>query len=596
VKVGRNEPCPCGSGRKFKHCHGSPSVQPNRDTDRSVIARGKRRDVTDQDQDPLWIFLSTDDIGREFASLFDNRRLAEAESRVLSAYDDLLARTLTKPDVGTVDSEIGELRLNQIRQQIETDLFRRAQRYSPMEWLWYLRLLPTHYWAGTLPTTFLYDSALAETVTAGSQKPGQIPKSENFSFPLDKGVADYISEFCAGVRYLSQIHTNLRWAGKGARFDFSSAAYGRALPSQAVREAVELYDTRASSPGESFLSRTGSVVVENDSQVQELEIIGVHRQPTVYGQMEPQVPFGLAFFSLETLGQFNQVLHAAGIRWWSEETALLAAFLRAVYPLITASLKRVIRVGWLVTRINEIDSAPMTYFEDAVRFASRLFPGVAFPQTFNDLFQSVAAIEGSVWPFRCGPAIRITEDLLCLDLFSATMMLRECAVFKASGDAEGNFRGHHFEQAVQRIIDQTPWKPPPSLQSLVGFKLRDQNKDFSDLDAVGLKGSELLLVSCKSRISSDAYEQGDRKAIFGIAELIEKAIEKWREVVRFVQRKPDCLKAYDLSGLNIIGVVCVPFVPYLAIGDCTKFEAPGLRAVVSIGELQSWLTGTQKEI
>jgi len=22
IKVGRNEPCPCGSGKKFKHCHG----------------------------------------------------------------------------------------------------------------------------------------------------------------------------------------------------------------------------------------------------------------------------------------------------------------------------------------------------------------------------------------------------------------------------------------------------------------------------------------------------------------------------------------------------------------------------------------------
>ena len=22
-KVGRNAPCPCGSGRKFKHCHGA---------------------------------------------------------------------------------------------------------------------------------------------------------------------------------------------------------------------------------------------------------------------------------------------------------------------------------------------------------------------------------------------------------------------------------------------------------------------------------------------------------------------------------------------------------------------------------------------
>ena len=21
-KVGRNDPCPCGSGRKYKHCHG----------------------------------------------------------------------------------------------------------------------------------------------------------------------------------------------------------------------------------------------------------------------------------------------------------------------------------------------------------------------------------------------------------------------------------------------------------------------------------------------------------------------------------------------------------------------------------------------
>ncbi|MEW6048602.1 MAG: SEC-C metal-binding domain-containing protein, partial [Bacillota bacterium] len=22
VKVGRNDPCPCGSGKKYKHCHG----------------------------------------------------------------------------------------------------------------------------------------------------------------------------------------------------------------------------------------------------------------------------------------------------------------------------------------------------------------------------------------------------------------------------------------------------------------------------------------------------------------------------------------------------------------------------------------------
>jgi preprotein translocase subunit SecA len=24
-KIGRNDPCPCGSGKKYKHCHGKLS-------------------------------------------------------------------------------------------------------------------------------------------------------------------------------------------------------------------------------------------------------------------------------------------------------------------------------------------------------------------------------------------------------------------------------------------------------------------------------------------------------------------------------------------------------------------------------------------
>ena len=27
-KVGRNEPCPCGSGKKYKNCHGRPGAEP----------------------------------------------------------------------------------------------------------------------------------------------------------------------------------------------------------------------------------------------------------------------------------------------------------------------------------------------------------------------------------------------------------------------------------------------------------------------------------------------------------------------------------------------------------------------------------------
>ena len=27
-KIGRNDPCPCGSGKKYKHCHGRPGADP----------------------------------------------------------------------------------------------------------------------------------------------------------------------------------------------------------------------------------------------------------------------------------------------------------------------------------------------------------------------------------------------------------------------------------------------------------------------------------------------------------------------------------------------------------------------------------------
>ncbi|WP_366946159.1 SEC-C metal-binding domain-containing protein [Thermoflexus sp.] len=26
--IGRNDPCPCGSGKKYKHCHGRPGAPP----------------------------------------------------------------------------------------------------------------------------------------------------------------------------------------------------------------------------------------------------------------------------------------------------------------------------------------------------------------------------------------------------------------------------------------------------------------------------------------------------------------------------------------------------------------------------------------
>lgn len=48
AKIGRNDPCPCGNGKKYKRCHGSPEAQQrianimNNAETRAVTARVQR--------------------------------------------------------------------------------------------------------------------------------------------------------------------------------------------------------------------------------------------------------------------------------------------------------------------------------------------------------------------------------------------------------------------------------------------------------------------------------------------------------------------------------------------------------------------------
>src|SRR5690348_664960 len=56
-KIGRNEPCPCGSGIKFKRCHGNvippPSPERLQETAADLLARAQAREKQRQDQQGL---------------------------------------------------------------------------------------------------------------------------------------------------------------------------------------------------------------------------------------------------------------------------------------------------------------------------------------------------------------------------------------------------------------------------------------------------------------------------------------------------------------------------------------------------------------
>jgi hypothetical protein len=168
-------------------------------------------------------------------------------------------------------------------------------------------------------------------------------------------------------------------------------------------------------------------------------------------------------------------------------------------------------------------------------------------------------------------------------------MLQEHAEFNTQGGAEGNLRGRDFERAVQAIIDLSSWAPPQDLRQNVGQAIRIARKDVTDLDAIGLKGKKLMLVSCKSRIYSGKFDQGDPQTIRATASVAKNALRTWLEVESILQANPKCLRGFDFSKFEILPVVCLPHVPYLPIGPETEFIAPNLRAVVSISELRSWL-------
>jgi hypothetical protein len=131
---------------------------------------------------------------------------------------------------------------------------------------------------------------------------------------------------------------------------------------------------------------------------------------------------------------------------------------------------------------------------------------------FKDLFLLAKA--------QAGPEHR---EVLGLLFFSA-------AEFNTQGGAEGNLRGRDFERAVQAIIDLSSWAPPQDLRQKVCQTIRIARKDVTDLDAIVLKDEKLLLVSCKSRIYSGKFDQGDPQAIGATASVAKNALRTWLEV------------------------------------------------------------------
>jgi hypothetical protein len=85
--------------------------------------------------------------------------------------------------------------------------------------------------------------------------------------------------------------------------------------------------------------------------------------------------------------------------------------------------------------------------------------------------------------------------------------------------------------------------------------------------------------------------QPQEDAIKKIKGDVEKAIDKLHRLQRFAETTPQFLPGIDISRFKkLVYVIRLPYVPYVPIGVATKFAAPGLRTVVSLSELERWLS------
>src|SRR5262245_805100 len=546
----------------------------------------------------------------KIAGLFNEQDWRKSERRYFSYFRDRIVSGVALPPAdpdGFWTGRALQPYLGAVRELLEQELVVLAARYSSAQWLWYLRHIPEFIWHGRLLTTGPYDAMLAEIISASSTAHSEFHTDGGvLQYPLGQSDVEHIFQFCTGVRYLSHIHSYIRWSGKSFRFSHDTTLMVRPEPTRDESEAVELYDQRVASAGEWFISRIGSVVPEQRPTSCKAGIFTTLRLPkseqrvTYIGALLqcPQKTSVLAKFAcdlacLDGLSAFNEIPTRHGVSWWPDEAGSLVILLRLCISFINHNdfdLLRSTTYGFLLTNEENFVAIPKHSWEDAINIARTVFPGISLPADGPDLLAALEKMGTCYWPPQAGAPIRREGDHLFIDVAAATKQLHQILEFQSVGGGFGaNLRAGHFEMAVQAIIDASPWAPPPELRTSVGRTVRFRGQAKTDLDAIGFKDGILLLVQCKSRVYSGAYDAGDHQAIRQGIQLIQAAVSDCSSFREFVKKHPQFDNFEFSQFFEIIYVVCTPHIIYIPLGAETSLVAPGLRAAVSVIELRDWL-------
>lgn len=504
---------------------------------------------------------------------------------------------------------------------LESEAARSAGRgWGRYRTLWYLRRLPYEMFAfgSDLASTAPYDLRLTEVLMTRGSDPDAVPRrlDPKGSFPVDDSVSRRLAREMGFAKAVSEYQRHYRRCAKGAvlRFDGPGRLPRFSMPDE-LSSAIRLYDERRAQDEGGAARALGGLGTSALEDVRSMGDGGVEKKLVlvsdfagapvpleIEGEHEGQpvkmlIPaYRMATVSdLETLAELMSDPRVGDPGLWHEDIALLVALLNLeplIFDFTPGNRYNLFKQGYVLLSREDIERM-WDEFGGTIRSQMAGYLGDiarSLPESGREFLARLLGLEGGSWPLVPGPvAFRANERRFGLDMANATRRLIARLEYPATSGAVANVRAGAFERATQDVIDETPWRPPDSIAGHRGRHLRLGGREIGEVDAIAQHEGVCILVSCKSRVYTAAYDVGRHNVVRNTVDHISGAVGEWEAFVEKLRRNP-VGDNYDLSTLeDIRGVVITPTVFYVPMEVAEKETTAGLRYYSSLGELESWL-------
>lgn len=463
---------------------------------------------------------------------------------------------------------------------------------STYEWIWLLRRLPLETIPHRIDSTPPYVVRVAQTLASRSRMlcVGTNRKNGSIYFTVDKGKISRLRQLVAAAICIQRVHAMVRLVGKGAQLTQSSGSVNCIFADPSIQPAIDLFDRRARL-GDHFLSAVGIIDSEQKMRTEPRSANADPLSSTIWlptntnllRSDEPRfIPQIINIDLLMRLTDLTDTRYEDIIDLLVILDSILSAASRDL-----PSLVNLYRVGYAVVSRRDlkrfVGRSISRLRKAGIMEAHGEFDVGHF--TALKVIERLRKSEAELLPLSSSQALIDIGQNAMLDGYSATARLKTILEVGNHGGEPSNIRAAIFEQLIQQTIDQSPCRPRGYLRNLIGRTVSDELGHITDIDCIAETSEFVLMIDCKSKVRSRAFECGEYLSVRNIRTALEKAADDWTSKVTRIA-KTDVMSK---EARTILGIVCTPFIPFVISEGSRTIVLPGLRHVSSASELDEWL-------